>query len=71
MNLFKLLSAPAISRTNDARLATDNARRMALSMVSGSVNTTAHTIRPAFEFVKTKPGFTVVSSVFLMDNARE
>jgi len=32
MNLFKLLSAPAISRTNDARLATDNARRMALSM---------------------------------------
>ena len=35
-------------------------------MVSGSVNTTAHTIRPAFEFVKTKPGFTVVSSVFLM-----
>ncbi|WP_374283159.1 phosphate acetyltransferase [Desulfovibrio sp.] len=35
-------------------------------MVSGSVNTTAHTIRPAFEFVKTKPGFSVVSSVFLM-----
>ena len=35
-------------------------------MVSGSVNTTAHTIRPAFEFIKTKPGFTVVSSVFLM-----
>ena len=38
----------------------------AAGMVSGSVNTTAHTIRPAFEFVKTKPGFTVVSSVFLM-----
>ncbi|MDY0204705.1 MAG: phosphate acetyltransferase [Desulfovibrio desulfuricans] len=35
-------------------------------MVSGAVNTTAHTIRPAFEFVKTKPGFSVVSSVFLM-----
>ena len=35
-------------------------------MVSGSINTTAHTIRPAFEFVKTKPGFSVVSSVFLM-----
>lgn len=35
-------------------------------MVSGSVNTTAHTIRPAFEFIKTKPGFSVVSSVFLM-----
>ena len=35
-------------------------------MVSGSVNTTAHTIRPAFEFIKTKPGYSVVSSVFLM-----
>ncbi len=35
-------------------------------MVSGSINTTAHTIRPAFEFIKTKPGFSIVSSVFLM-----
>ena len=35
-------------------------------MVSGSVNTTAHTIRPAFEFIKTKPGVSIVSSVFLM-----
>lgn len=35
-------------------------------MVSGAVNTTAHTIRPAFEFIKTKPGYSVVSSVFLM-----
>ncbi len=35
-------------------------------MVSGAINTTAHTIRPAFEFIKTKPGFAVVSSVFLM-----
>lgn len=35
-------------------------------MVSGAVNTTAHTIRPAFEFIKTRPGFSVVSSVFLM-----
>ncbi len=35
-------------------------------MVSGAVNTTANTIRPAFEFIKTKPGFSVVSSVFLM-----
>ncbi|KAB1443331.1 phosphate acetyltransferase [Pseudodesulfovibrio senegalensis] len=35
-------------------------------MVSGSVNTTAHTIRPAFEFIKTKPGASIVSSVFLM-----
>ncbi len=35
-------------------------------MVSGAVNTTAHTIRPALQFVKTKPGFSVVSSCFLM-----
>jgi phosphate acetyltransferase len=35
-------------------------------MVSGSINTTAHTIRPAFEFVKTKPGASIVSSIFLM-----
>ena len=35
-------------------------------MVSGSVNTTAHTIRPAFEIIKTKPGTSIVSSVFFM-----
>jgi phosphate acetyltransferase len=35
-------------------------------MVSGSINTTAHTIRPSFEFVKTKPGIKTVSSVFFM-----
>ncbi len=35
-------------------------------MVSGSVHTTQHTIRPALQFVKTKPGISVVSSVFFM-----
>ena len=35
-------------------------------MVSGAINTTAHTIRPAFEFIKTRSGYSVVSSVFLM-----
>lgn len=35
-------------------------------MVSGAMHTTAHTIKPAFEFVKTKPGVQSVSSVFLM-----
>jgi phosphate acetyltransferase len=39
---------------------------LADGMVSGAVNTTAHTIRPALEFVKTKPGVSTVSSVFLM-----
>ena len=38
-------------------------------MVSGAAHTTAHTIRPAFEFVKTKPGVDSVSSVFLMSLA--
>jgi phosphate acetyltransferase len=35
-------------------------------MVSGSVHSTAATIRPAFEFIKAKPGFSIVSSVFFM-----
>jgi phosphate acetyltransferase len=35
-------------------------------MVSGSTHTTAHTIRPAFEFIKTRPGVNLVSSVFFM-----
>jgi phosphate acetyltransferase len=35
-------------------------------MVSGSITTTAQTIRPAFEFIKTKPGSHIVSSIFFM-----
>jgi len=35
-------------------------------MVSGAAHSTAHTIRPAFQFIKTKPEFSVVSSVFFM-----
>ncbi|PIE08381.1 MAG: phosphate acetyltransferase [Rhodobacterales bacterium] len=35
-------------------------------MVSGARSTTAHTIRPSFEFIKTRPGVSLVSSVFLM-----
>ncbi|KKO19226.1 MAG: phosphate acetyltransferase [Candidatus Brocadia sp.] len=35
-------------------------------MVSGSVHTTQHTIRPAFEVIKTRPGCSIVSSVFFM-----
>ncbi len=35
-------------------------------MVSGAVHTTQHTIRPAFEIVKTRPGVKLVSSVFFM-----
>ncbi len=35
-------------------------------MVSGAAHTTQHTIRPAFEFIRTKPGFSIISSSFLM-----
>ncbi|MFE0787935.1 phosphate acetyltransferase [Streptomyces mutabilis] len=35
-------------------------------MVSGSVHSTAATIRPAFEIIKTKPDASIVSSVFFM-----
>ncbi|GAA1638532.1 phosphate acetyltransferase [Microbacterium flavum] len=39
---------------------------LADGMVSGAAHTTAHTIRPAFEIIKTRSGVSVVSSVFLM-----
>ncbi|TDC46692.1 phosphate acetyltransferase [Jiangella ureilytica] len=39
---------------------------LADGMVSGAAHTTAHTIRPAFEVIKTLPGVAVVSSVFFM-----
>lgn len=39
---------------------------LADGMVSGSVHTTQHTIRPSFETIKTKPGAKIVSSVFFM-----
>ena len=35
-------------------------------MVSGAVHSTAATIRPAFQIIKTKPGSSIVSSVFFM-----
>jgi len=35
-------------------------------MVSGAAHTTAHTIRPAFEIIKTVAGVSTVSSVFFM-----
>ncbi|MDU8885785.1 phosphate acetyltransferase [Yeosuana sp. MJ-SS3] len=35
-------------------------------MVSGAIHTTQHTLRPALQFIKTKPGVNIVSSVFFM-----
>jgi phosphate acetyltransferase len=39
---------------------------LADGMVSGAAHTTAHTIKPSFEIIKTTPDVSVVSSVFLM-----
>lgn len=36
------------------------------AMVSGSVHSTADTIRPALQIIKTRPGVSIVSSIFLM-----
>jgi phosphate acetyltransferase len=41
-------------------------RGIADGMVSGAVHTTQHTIRPALEFVRTRPGCSIVSSVLFM-----
>jgi phosphate acetyltransferase len=41
-------------------------RGQADGMVSGAVHTTAHTIRPAFEIIRTQTGCSIVSSVFFM-----
>jgi phosphate acetyltransferase len=35
-------------------------------MVSGAAHTTQHTIRPAFEIIRTRPGCSLISSVFFM-----
>ncbi len=35
-------------------------------MVSGAVHTTSHTIRPAFEIIRTSSGYSIISSVFFM-----
>ena len=39
---------------------------MADGLVSGSVNSTANTVRPALQVIKTKPGTSLVSGAFLM-----
>ena len=39
---------------------------LAHGYVAGALNTTAHTLKPALQIIKTKPGIEVVSSYFLM-----
>ncbi len=41
-------------------------KNLADGMVSGSIHTTAETILPALQIIRAQPGFSVVSSVFLM-----
>jgi phosphate acetyltransferase len=41
-------------------------KNLADGMVSGSIHTTGETILPALQIIRTRPGFSVVSSVFLM-----
>jgi phosphate acetyltransferase len=44
---------------------------MADGMVSGATHTTAETIRPSLELIRTRPGVSIVSSVFFMCLADE
>ncbi len=41
-------------------------KNLADGMVSGAIHTTGETILPALQIIRTQPGFSVVSSVFLM-----
>jgi phosphate acetyltransferase len=41
-------------------------KRHADGMVSGAIHSTADTVRPALQIIKTRPGFSIVSSVFFM-----
>ncbi len=72
--LFELRRNKGMTRDNAWDLMGDGSyfgtmmvyRDMADGMVSGAAHTTANTIRPAFQFIRTAPGVLVVSSVFLM-----
>jgi len=72
--LVELRKHKALSEQNAAELLEDNVwlgtMMLALGevdgLVSGAVHSTANTIRPALQIVKTRPGAKVVSSVFFM-----
>jgi phosphate acetyltransferase len=71
---FKLRQHKSISREYSHDMMTDGNyfgtmmvhKGLADGMVSGAVHTTQNTVRPAFEFIRAKEGFSIVSSVFLM-----
>ncbi|MEJ8844559.1 phosphate acetyltransferase [Lacibacter sp. H375] len=72
--LYELRKAKGMEITSAADLMTDPSyygtmmvyKGDADGMVSGAAHTTAHTIKPALQFVKTRKGFNTVSSVFFM-----
>jgi phosphate acetyltransferase len=72
--LVELRKHKALSARNAAELLEDNVwlgtMMLALGevdgLVSGAVHSTANTIRPALQIIKTRPGAKVVSSVFFM-----
>ena len=72
--LVELRKSKSLSREMAEDLMTDVSyfgtmmvyKGLADGMVSGAVHTTQHTIRPALQFVKTKPNVSTVSSVFFM-----
>ncbi|HAJ27942.1 MAG TPA: phosphate acetyltransferase [Syntrophus sp. (in: bacteria)] len=72
--LYELRKEKNVTRETARDLMTDGSyfgtmmvyKGIADGMVSGAINTTQHTIIPALQFVKTKPGISIVSSIFFM-----
>ena len=75
--LFELRKAKGMTEDKALELMKDKTffgtmmvyKGVADGMVSGATTSTAETIRPALQFVKTKPGIKTVSGVFLMSLA--
>lgn len=71
---FELKKAKGITKEKALDALTDTSyfatmmvyQGMADGMVSGAIHSTANTVRPALEIIKTVPGCSVVSSVFFM-----
>ncbi|WP_033752162.1 phosphate acetyltransferase [Helicobacter pylori] len=73
-HLYELRKSKGLNQQEAERLALDKTYFATMlvhlgyahAMVSGVNHTTADTIRPALQIIKTKPGVSLVSSVFLM-----
>ncbi len=73
-NLYELRKSKGLSEQEAKQLVLDKTYFATMlvhlgyahAMVSGVNHTTAETIRPALQIIKTKPGVSLVSSVFLM-----